>query len=92
MSRCHASRDAASRSSRFPSTRNQKPWFYIGGSDFAPTTQQVEVYQHYRRLLGEYEARMAEIRGQDIAAFNELLRAKGIGGVMTGEGRKDLSM
>ncbi len=59
---------------------------YIAGSDFAPTTQQMEVYQRYRRSLSEYEARMAEIRGQDIAAFNELLRAKGIGGVITDPG------
>ena len=62
---------------------------YIGGSDFAPTTQQVEVYQRYRRSLGEYEARMAEIRGQDLAAFNALLRAKGVGGVITAERRQD---
>jgi len=41
------------------------------------------VYQRYRRSLAEYEASMAEIRGQDVAAFNELLREKGIGGVIT---------
>ncbi len=65
---------------------------YISGSDFPPTVQEIEVHQRYRRLLAEYEARMAAIRQQDIAEFNALLSDKGLPIIMTADRRRDLSM
>ncbi len=57
---------------------------YIGGSDFPPTTQQMEVYQLYQEQLEESQRELNELREEDIAAFNQLLRDKGIPGVIAG--------
>jgi photosystem II stability/assembly factor-like uncharacterized protein len=65
---------------------------YMGGSDFPPTTQHMEVFQRYQTLLAEYEAVMAQIRRQDIAVFNQLLREHGIPILMTADRQPDLSM
>lgn len=46
---------------------------YIGGSDFVPTDQELEVHQRLRGLLRDYQTQMATIREQDIAEFNGLL-------------------
>ena len=56
----------------------------IGGSDFAPTTQQTEVHERLKDLLREYQAQMQTIREQDIATFNRMLSESGLAGVIVG--------
>jgi hypothetical protein len=51
---------------------------YIGGSDFPPTTQQVEVHQNLRASLREHQRRMGTIREGELASLNQLLVEKGI--------------
>lgn len=55
---------------------------YIGGSDFPPTDQQLEVHALYQQQLKEYQAGMAALRGGEIAAFNKLLTDSGLGPVI----------
>ncbi len=54
----------------------------VGSSDFSPTTQQREVarvlHTHLLSVSGRYQQ---AIRG-DVAAFNELLRRRGLGGLV----------
>ena len=57
---------------------------YIGGSDFPPTTQHLEVHERLQGLLVEAQARMGEIRNQELARLNQLLREKGIPNVIGG--------
>ncbi|MCZ6918548.1 MAG: sialidase [Gemmatimonadetes bacterium] len=56
---------------------------YIGGSDFQPTAQQLEVHDLYKVLLADYETQMAEIRQTDIHAFNQSLLQRGFPVIMT---------
>jgi hypothetical protein len=56
---------------------------YIGGSDFAPTTQQIEVHQRLQGLLHEAQERMRELRARDVVSLNHLLAELGIGAVVT---------
>jgi photosystem II stability/assembly factor-like uncharacterized protein len=51
---------------------------YIGGSDFPPTDQQLEVHRRLQGLLAVHQARMEEIRAGELAALNRLLAEKGI--------------
>ncbi|MCJ7627787.1 MAG: hypothetical protein MUO50_05295, partial [Longimicrobiales bacterium] len=51
---------------------------YIGGSDFPPTMQEIEVYEGLQELLRAAENRMVEIRGGELAALNRMLVEKGI--------------
>ncbi len=46
---------------------------YIGQSDFAPTTQQREVFAEYRAKLADHEGRMQMIREGQVAELNRLL-------------------
>jgi photosystem II stability/assembly factor-like uncharacterized protein len=55
---------------------------YIDGSDFPPTTQELEVHERYQGLLREAQAGMEGIRGGALAALNALLVEKGIPHVM----------
>ncbi|MFC1640026.1 WD40/YVTN/BNR-like repeat-containing protein [Gemmatimonadota bacterium] len=57
---------------------------YIGGSDFVPTTQHIEVHERLKGLLREYQTQMQAIRERDIAAFNRLLADHGVAGVVSG--------
>jgi hypothetical protein len=57
---------------------------YIGGSDFPPTTQQMEVYRLYQEQLEESQREINGLREEDIAAFNQILRDKGIPGIIAG--------
>ncbi len=59
---------------------------YIGGSDFPPTTQQLEVHQRLTDSLREYQAQMDVIRSQDLTEFNVLLTAHGLEPIETGGG------
>ncbi len=56
---------------------------YIGGSDFLPTTQQIEVHERYKVLLRTYQERFQTIEQQDIVAYNRLLSEAGIQSVVT---------
>jgi photosystem II stability/assembly factor-like uncharacterized protein len=57
---------------------------YIGGSDFVPTTQHLEVHERLKGLLREYQSQMQSIREQDLAAFNRLLTENGVAGIISG--------
>jgi photosystem II stability/assembly factor-like uncharacterized protein len=59
---------------------------YIGGSDFMPTAQQVEVHERLQGLLQEYQDRMQVMREGDIAEFNTLLADLGVGYLVVGSG------
>jgi len=56
---------------------------YISGHDFAPTEAHRAVHEMYKESLGTLVQQMAEIRESDLAAFNRMLRDKGIGTVVT---------
>jgi hypothetical protein len=58
---------------------------YIGGSDFPPTTQQLEVHERLQGSLRDHERRMAQIRAGELAALNRLLVEKGIPHVTGGD-------
>ncbi len=61
----------------------------IGGSDFPPTSQQLELYDLLRQELEARHRRFAEIRDGDVAAFNEMLRGKGVPHLITGLATQD---
>lgn len=50
---------------------------YTGGSDFAPTSQHLEVAAIYHQRLVEYQASM-EVLETDVTQFNLVLQTKGI--------------
>jgi len=58
---------------------------YIGGSDFVPTTQQIEVHQRLQGLLREAQERMRELRSRDVTTLNELLAELGLGAIVTAD-------
>ena len=53
--------------------------------------QQQTVHQQYQVLLVQYQARMTELKEQDVAAFNSLLREKGIPNLITGRTARPVS-
>ncbi len=55
---------------------------YVGSSDFAPTVQQVEARDRLQGLLGDYLARMQDIRDNDLAELNRLLNQAGVPVIM----------
>ena len=55
----------------------------IGSSDFAPTTQQVEVHQLLKEQLRAHRSGLDGLLGQDVVQFNTMLREKGIQNIMT---------
>lgn len=57
---------------------------WIGQSDFAPTQQQMEVYELHRRSLSAVRTRISNLREQEIRRFNALLRENDIPHVQTG--------
>jgi len=57
---------------------------YISGHDYAPTAAHRAVHEQYRESLGTLMQQMSAIREGDLAAFNRMLRDKGIGTVITG--------
>jgi hypothetical protein len=59
---------------------------YIGGSDFPPTTQQLEVHARLQGSLREHLDRMAEIRSTELADLNRILAERGIPHIMSGGG------
>ncbi len=57
---------------------------YIGGSDFPPNTQQLEVHERLQGLCREFENRMAEIRVGELAVLNQILVEKEIPHIFAG--------
>jgi hypothetical protein len=55
---------------------------YVGSSDFAPTVQQVEARDRLQGLLGDYLARMQDLRDNDLAELNRLLNQAGVPVIM----------
>jgi photosystem II stability/assembly factor-like uncharacterized protein len=51
---------------------------YIGGSDFLPTTQQMEVHERLRASLLELQNRMRSLRERELASLNRILVERGI--------------
>ncbi|MFL5580801.1 MAG: sialidase [Gemmatimonadaceae bacterium] len=54
----------------------------IGGSDYGPTQSQREVATLLHTQLGAVAGDVARVLGADLAAFNELLRRKGLSNVV----------
>jgi len=50
----------------------------IGASDFAPTTQQIEVQRILMAKVGDTRSALDTLLRNDLAAFNGLLKAKGL--------------
>jgi len=50
----------------------------IASSDFAPTTQQVEVHQLFEEQVRKSRAELDELLNKDLAQFNAMLREKGV--------------
>ena len=50
----------------------------IGQSDFPPTTQQVEVYEVFKKRLVSYQDRFNELLNKDLPDFNNLLEENNI--------------
>jgi hypothetical protein len=55
---------------------------YISGVDLRPTDQQMEVYALYRGQLAEYQAWLARLIDDDVAAYNRLLSQHGHEGLI----------
>jgi photosystem II stability/assembly factor-like uncharacterized protein len=55
----------------------------LSGSDFGPTTQQREVHAQFKEQLAAHHKRLDELMSKDLRAFNELLRERGMGNVIT---------
>jgi hypothetical protein len=58
---------------------------YISGHDYAPTEAHRAVHEMYKENLGTYQQQINAIRDTDLAAFNRMLRDKGIGTVISGK-------
>ena len=54
----------------------------MASSDFAPTTQQVQVHDLFKAQIRTLQAQMNRLVEGDIAAFNQLLRQRNIAGVI----------
>jgi photosystem II stability/assembly factor-like uncharacterized protein len=50
----------------------------IQRADFPPTTQQLQVYEMFKKQLSGYEDRFAALIGKDLPAFNKMLAGKNI--------------
>ena len=56
---------------------------YIGSSDFPPTAQQMDVLEQYRQQIDASQSQFQAIKDEEIAAFTQLLKDKGIGGIVS---------
>lgn len=54
----------------------------IASSDFAPTTQQVQVHELFKARIREHRARLDELVNRDLVQFNQMLRDRGIGNIV----------
>ncbi|MEE9563198.1 MAG: sialidase [Thermoanaerobaculia bacterium] len=56
----------------------------IAGSDFAPTSQQREVYELLKTSLAEQQQRLSELKKTELASFDQLLDDNGVPHLVTG--------
>jgi hypothetical protein len=54
----------------------------IGTADFAPTTQQIAVHETFQKQIGELRQQVETLLSTDVAAFNSMLKEKGIANVV----------
>jgi photosystem II stability/assembly factor-like uncharacterized protein len=54
----------------------------VSDSDFAPTTQQVEVNDVLKKEVAQYSSETQQLMSKDVAAFNSMLHGHGIGNIM----------
>jgi hypothetical protein len=54
----------------------------IATADFAPTTQQVAVHEMFQRQIAELRQRVESLLSTDLAAFNSMLKDRGIAHVL----------
>jgi hypothetical protein len=54
----------------------------VSSSDFGTTTQQREVHAQFKEQLAADRKRLDEVMSKDVRAFNELLRARGVGNIV----------
>ncbi len=50
----------------------------VASSDFPPTTQQREVHAQFKQQIATYQRQFDDLLRRDVAAFNNLLRERGI--------------
>jgi photosystem II stability/assembly factor-like uncharacterized protein len=55
----------------------------LSGSDFGPTTQQREVHAQFKEQLAAHRTRLDEVMSKDLRAFNDLLKERGMGNIIT---------
>jgi len=55
----------------------------LSGADFPPTNQQREVHALLKAQLATHRAKLRTVVETDVAAFNKLLRDKGVGNIVT---------
>jgi photosystem II stability/assembly factor-like uncharacterized protein len=53
----------------------------ISGNDVAPSTQQVEVHEQFKRQIAGHQAELDRLLAADLASFNALLRGRGLQGI-----------
>lgn len=56
----------------------------IGKSDFAPTSQQIQVHEMFKEQLSDYQGRLEELVQKDVHAFNDMLKERQVPPVFTG--------
>ena len=57
---------------------------YMGGSDFRPTMQQLEVHEGLQGLLRDAQSRLASIRAGELASLNRALVERGVDHIVGG--------
>jgi photosystem II stability/assembly factor-like uncharacterized protein len=55
----------------------------MASSDFAPTTQQVQVHELFKEQIRANRARLDELIARDLAEFNARLQSRGIGNIVS---------
>ena len=56
----------------------------IASSDFAPTTQQVQVHEMFKGEIRTLQGQLGQLIGRDLAQFNERLRQRNIQNIVAG--------
>jgi photosystem II stability/assembly factor-like uncharacterized protein len=57
----------------------------VSGGDYPPNTQEKEVQTMFESQLADLRKRLDAVVSTDVAAFNQMLRGKGMGNVIAGE-------
>ncbi|MBI2538153.1 MAG: hypothetical protein HYW06_14560, partial [Gemmatimonadetes bacterium] len=56
----------------------------MASSDFAPTTQQVQVHELFKGEIRTLQGQLGQLIGRDLAQFNERLRQRNIPNIVAG--------